>query len=156
MPAHDSSPEDHAPPPTPQPTASLSAPAGHDSGTLDDGVNRPAVAAASDAPPSPAPAPLTVGCYEVLDVLGRGGMGVVYRARHRQLGHAVALKMILAGGHADAHELARFRLEAAAVARLKHPGIVHIHDFGEHDGSPYFALELAEGGSLAGRLKQGP
>ena len=93
MPAHDSSREDHAPPPT----ASLSAQPGHDIGPRDDGVIRRAVAASDDAPPAPAPAPLTVGAYEVLDVLGRGGMGVVYRARHRTLGQEVALKMILAG-----------------------------------------------------------
>src|SRR5207302_1070653 len=80
---------------------------------------------------------------------------VVYRARHRTLGHEVALKMILAGGHASEEERARFLLEAAAVARLRHPGIVHIHEFGEHGGSPYFSLELLPGGSLAERLKTG-
>jgi serine/threonine protein kinase len=99
---------------------------------------------------------LTIGVYEVLEVLGRGGMGVVYRARHRMLGHEVALKMVLAGGHADPQDLVRFRQEAAAVARLRHPGLIHIHDFGEHEGRPYFAMDLVEGGSLAGRLEQGP
>jgi eukaryotic-like serine/threonine-protein kinase len=68
----------------------------------------------------------------------------------------VALKMILAGGHADAQELARFRIEAAAVARLRHRHIVHINDFGEHDGRPFVSLELVVGGTLDGRLKQGP
>jgi hypothetical protein len=94
--------------------------------------------------------------YEVLGELGRGGMGVVYRARHLKLKHEVALKMILAGGHAGEHELARFQLEAAAVARLRHPAIVHIHEFGDHDGKPFFSLEFVEGGSLAGKLKEGP
>src|SRR5262249_23249025 len=109
--------------------------------------------AAGSEPPA---AVLRVGAYEVLEELGRGGMGVVYRARHRMLGHEVALKMILAGSHAGTEERARFLLEAAAVARLHHAGIVHIHDFGEHGGSPFFSLELLPGGSLAARLKQGP
>ncbi len=99
---------------------------------------------------------LRVGVYEVLEELGRGGMGIVYKARHLQLGHEVALKMILAGTHANDQELARFRIEAAAVARLKHPNIVHIHDFGEHDDHLFFSLEFIEGGNLAGRLKNGP
>src|SRR5262249_53633435 len=99
--------------------------------------------------------PQRVGAYEIEGELGRGGMGVVYRARHQKLGHEVALKIMLAGSHASEQELARFHLEAAAVARLKHPGIVHIHEFGEHDGRPFFSLELVEGGSLAARLKAG-
>jgi serine/threonine protein kinase len=100
------------------------------------------------------PAALHIGAYEVLEELGRGGMGIVYRARHRTLGHEVALKMILAGRHADDAETARFRLEAAALARLDHAHIVHIRDFGEHEGCPYFALDCLTGGSLARRLKE--
>src|SRR5579884_1897775 len=73
------------------------------------------------APQGTEPAPLRIGAYEVLEELGRGGMGVVYRARHRTLGHQVALKMILAGTHAGREERARFVLEAVAVARLHHP-----------------------------------
>jgi WD40 repeat protein len=99
---------------------------------------------------------LRVGGYEVLGLLGEGGMGVVYKARHLQLGHEVALKMILGGAHASGEYLARFRLEAAAVARLKHPGIVHLYEFGEHDGRPFFSLELVDGGSLAGKLQADP
>jgi len=68
-------------------------------------------------------------------------MGVVYRARHRVLGHETAVKMVLAGRYADAGQTARFRLEAAALARLDHPHIVRIYDFGEHEGCPYFALD---------------
>jgi serine/threonine-protein kinase len=89
--------------------------------------------------------------YEVLGVLGRGGMGVVYKARHLALKRDVALKMILAGGHAGEKERARFRAEAEAVARLQHPGIVQVHEVGEADGLPYCALKLVEGGSWSRR-----
>jgi eukaryotic-like serine/threonine-protein kinase len=127
-----------------------------------------ATVSAIDGPPpapmispevDPAAAPslvLHVGEYEVLEVLGRGGMGVVYRARHRTLGHQVALKMLRGGDQSDRDELARFQLEAAAVARLQHPGIVHIHEFGVHNGQPFFSQEFLSGGSLAQRLKSGP
>jgi WD40 repeat protein len=97
------------------------------------------------------PLPVVAG-YEMLGLLGRGGMGVVYKARHLALKRTVALKMILAGGHAGEHERARFRAEAEAVARLQHPGIVQIHEVGEHDGHPFCALEFIDGGSLAQKL----
>jgi WD40 repeat protein len=109
-------------------------------------------------PPGPhtAPEPAALPDYELLGELGRGGMGVVYQARHRQLHRVVALKMILAGEHADPRDAARFRTEAAAIARLQHPNIVQIHDIGDHRGLPYLALEFVAGGSLANRLDGTP
>ena len=87
--------------------------------------------------------------YEVLGVLGRGGMGVVYRAWQKGLNRLVAVKMVHAGAQADPKVLARFRVEAEAVARLQHPNIVQIHEVGQHAGSPFLVLELVEGRSLA-------
>jgi serine/threonine-protein kinase len=94
--------------------------------------------------------------YDVEEVLGRGGMGVVYRARHRTLNRPVAVKMILAGAYAGPRELGRFRQEAEAVAGLRHPNIVQVYDAGEVDGRPYFTMEIVEGGSLARQLSGTP
>jgi len=91
--------------------------------------------------------------YEIVEELGRGGMGVVYLAMQTGLNRMVALKMIPIGAHANPKDLDRFRQEAEAVARLRHPNIVQIHDVGEAGGLPYFALELVEQGNLGTRIR---
>ncbi len=91
---------------------------------------------------------LVIGDYQVMSELGRGGMGVVYKAKHRKLNRIVALKMILAGKHSGGEALQRFIAEARAVAHLQHPGIVQIFDIGEHQALPYFSLEFVEGKDL--------
>jgi serine/threonine-protein kinase len=83
-------------------------------------------------------------------------MGVVYKARHLRLKRLVALKVVLAGGHAGDAERSRFHTEAEAVARLQHPNVVQVFDVGEHEGLPYLAMELVEGGSLAARAGDAP
>jgi tetratricopeptide (TPR) repeat protein len=91
----------------------------------------------------------TIPGYEILAEIGRGGMGVVYKARHLGLKRTVALKMLRNSEFAGPEELTRFRGEAEAVAKLQHPNIVQVYEIGEHLGKPYFSLEFAEGGSLA-------
>src|SRR5262249_34676486 len=121
-----------------------------------------AAASAETAPPesvadsgagrASAPTAPSVPGYEVLGELGRGGMGVVYKARQVKADRIVALKMLRAGAHAFEDELARFRTEAEASARLQHPGIVAVYEIGEHDGRPFFSLEFCPGGSLQKKL----
>ncbi len=101
-------------------------------------------------------APLTLAGYEILDELGRGGMGVVYKARQLAVHRLVALKMILAGAQASPQELQRFRNEAQALGRLKHPGIVQVYEVGEQEGRPYFSMEFCPGGSLKDRIEGTP
>src|SRR3954467_14320105 len=108
-----------------------------------------------DADPTPQPMPVIPG-YRVEGEPGRGGMGVVYKARQVRLNRAVALKMILAGAHAGGEAAARFLAEAEAVAKLQHPNIVQIFHIDEHDGFPYFEMEFVGGGSLAARLDGAP
>ena len=109
----------------------------------------------TDSAPAHRPAP-TIAGYQIEGELGRGGMGVVYQARQVRLNRPCALKMILAGAHADPVAAVRFLAEAEAVARLQHPNIVQIHEVGEPDGLPFLALEYVEGGSLAGALDGTP
>jgi serine/threonine-protein kinase len=94
--------------------------------------------------------------YEILEELGRGGMGVVYKARQAALGRIVALKMIRSGAFAGELELARFRTEAAALAQLQHPNIVQVFEYGVHEETPYVALEYVPGGNLADYLNGSP
>jgi eukaryotic-like serine/threonine-protein kinase len=110
------------------------------------------------APAEPVPAQIladwaSVPGYEILGELGRGGMGVVYKARQLSHDRLVALKMVLGGHRAHFLALARFRVEAEAVACLAHPNVVVIHEVGLCRGFPYCALEFASGGSLAGRVR---
>ncbi len=99
---------------------------------------------------------VTVPGYDLLEELGRGGMGVVYKARDRRLHRLVALKMILGGAHVGPIGLARFRTEAEAVAKLHHPNIVQIFETGECDGRPYLTLEFVDGGSLEEQIRNTP
>ncbi len=129
-----------------------------ESGRLLDptGADTPVESTAPGDDPVPAELCPIVAGYEILGELGRGGMGVVYAARHLGLKRKVALKMILAGSHAGPAQVARFRAEAEAIAQLQHPNIVQVYDVGAQDGRPFFTLELIDGGSLAQTLNGVP
>lgn len=128
---------------------------GKDTATVPPGDVYATVAPAEGAPVA-APVDRAPPGYEILGELGRGGMGVVYKARQAGLNRVVALKMILAGAHAAQEERKRFLAEAESIARLSHRGIVAVHDVGEHDGLPYFSLEYCSGGNLAEKLAGTP
>ncbi len=108
------------------------------------------VAANAPAPLAPVnpSLPSSLGDYEILEEIGRGGMGVVYKARHKSLNRLVALKIMLGGQFATAQARARFKVEAETTAELLHPHIVAIHDVGEHEGSPYLVMDCVAGRGL--------
>jgi serine/threonine protein kinase len=111
---------------------------------------------AHDAASPGEPPALTIPGYEVLAELGRGGMGIVYKARHLALDRLVALKIMHGGTQISRGQLARFRAEAQAVAQLKHPNLVQVYDINEHDGLAYLSLELVEGDTLEQQLDATP
>ena len=98
----------------------------------------------------------SIGDYEILEEIGRGGMGVVYRAYQRSLDRVVALKMIPNAAFAASQDLARLRAEALAAARLNHPSIVPVYEVGEHNGQPWFSMQFVQGLTLSQRLLDGP
>jgi serine/threonine-protein kinase len=115
-----------------------------------------AVAGAMEPSRNLKPSDSTFGDYELYEELGRGGMGVVYRACQTNLDRVVALKIVLGGSAATRADLARFRSEAETAAKLDHPNIVPVYDVGEHDGLPYFTMRYIAGTTLTHRLAEGP
>jgi formylglycine-generating enzyme required for sulfatase activity len=117
-------------------------------------LTRNTAAIPTDLPPSESREYPEVPGYEILGILGHGGMGVVYRARQLGANRLVALKMIRAVEHASPTERLRFQIETEAVARLQHPHIVQLHEVGEVRGQPFFSLEFCDGGTLSEQLKK--
>src|SRR5262249_30003879 len=122
-----------------------------DGGAANEG--RAGASAVSGDPAGSVPA---IPGYKVLGEVGRGGMGVVFKATAERLNRTVALKMILAGDLAGPEAAARFRAEAEAIARLQHPQVVQVFRIGDHGGRPYLEMEYVDGGSLADRLDGRP
>ncbi len=112
--------------------------------------------AKSSAPPDAPPLPVVFGAYQLLERLGQGGMGVVYKARQEKLKRLVALKMVRAGVYASPEERLRFQREGEVIAQVRHAHVVQIHEFNEHDGQMFFSMELLEGGTLSNRLNGSP
>jgi serine/threonine protein kinase len=97
-----------------------------------------------------------LGPYEIVDLVGAGGMGEVYRARDARLGRDVAIKVVRRAAPADAERLRRFEQEARSASILNHPNVLAIYDVGSHEGMPYLVSELLEGDTLRQRLADGP
>src|SRR5262249_19716249 len=128
---------------------------------LAPGADQPTTPPQGEAATQPRPdgeggGPRRLGVYELVEELGRGGMGVVYKARQTSPSRLVALKMLLGGDYADPDRRARFLAEGDAIARLQHPNIVQIFEVGQHEGLPFLVLEYVGGGTLADRLQGVP
>jgi WD40 repeat protein len=120
----------------------------HDRATRAPGEDPGVTRALAGGPPGPAAGRPSIPGYQIFGELGRGGMGVVYKARQLGFNRLVALKMILGGAHAGPEQLARFRQEVETVGGLRHPNLVPVYEVGERDGQPYYSMELVEGRSL--------